>query len=338
MSENYEYVPAPATIADLPSICMESPSRSAAADSPPPARPSHGRHPERLTKQLAPPLGLPSLLDRRIMLPASGCHFLVQRAGGGGAPKGRGLMGFPPQMRQRLLTRFDQLLAEGKRILGTVEREDHPGVMTMSGNFVLDPPCTVFHLDEDSFHRWRANCSTLLCLVIPSGHTHRQFAMNVARYGPDLAFLRRSLATLAAIRDDLQAGLLDDVADQIQAEIASNYMGQAERLLVEGQPGRLDHVPAAVLAGAVLEKSLRDLCARQNPLVPIVNAKGDLLAMNALIDALRKAGMFNELKAKQLRAWADIRNKAAHGEFDAFARADVETMIQGVQQFLAENQ
>jgi len=43
----------------------------------------------------------------------------------------------------------------------------------------------------------------------------------------------------------------------------------------------------------------------------------------------------NELKAKQLRAWADIRNAAAHGEFDKFKRADVEGMIRGVSDFLA---
>ena len=51
---------------------------------------------------------------------------------------------------------------------------------------------------------------------------------------------------------------------------------------------------------------------------------------------LKKAGVFNELRAKQLRAWADVRNNAAHGEFDQFQRADVEQMIQGISNFLAD--
>ena len=57
--------------------------------------------------------------------------------------------------------------------------------------------------------------------------------------------------------------------------------------------------------------------------------------MNALIDELRKAGAFNEIQAKQLRGFADIRNAAAHGNFSEFTRAHVENMIQGVESFLA---
>lgn len=59
--------------------------------------------------------------------------------------------------------------------------------------------------------------------------------------------------------------------------------------------------------------------------------------MNPLIDDLKKAGVFNELKAKQLRSWADVRNKAAHGEFDQFNRTDVEQMMIGVTNFLADH-
>ena len=42
-----------------------------------------------------------------------------------------------------------------------------------------------------------------------------------------------------------------------EAEIAGNYMSQAEGLLKEGVPGKCDHVPAAVLSGAVLGSSSR---------------------------------------------------------------------------------
>ena len=58
--------------------------------------------------------------------------------------------------------------------------------------------------------------------------------------------------------------------------------------------------------------------------------------LNALIDNLKNAGLYNELKAKQLRAWADIRNAAAHGKFGDFNRKDMEEMLKGVQNFLAD--
>jgi len=112
-------------------------------------------------------------------------------------------------------------------------------------------------------------------------------------------------------------------------------MEQAEGLMSEGQPGRFDYVPAAVLSGAVLEKTLRSLCSKQSPPIAITSAKGVRLTLNPLIDELKKGGVFNELKAKQLRSWADIRNAAAHGEFEKFNRSDVDRMIQGVSDFLA---
>jgi uncharacterized protein YutE (UPF0331/DUF86 family) len=55
-----------------------------------------------------------------------------------------------------------------------------------------------------------------------------------------------------------------------------------------------------------------------------------------LIDDLKKAGVYNENKAKQLRAWAGTRNHAAHGEFGEFTRTDVEQMVAGINTFLAE--
>ena len=70
-------------------------------------------------------------------------------------------------------------------------------------------------------------------------------------------------------------------------------------------------------------------------LLQTVKSNGNKLTLNPLIDELKTAGVFNELIAKQLRAWADIRNAAAHGEFDRFSRSDVETMIKGIDSFLA---
>jgi uncharacterized protein YutE (UPF0331/DUF86 family) len=81
---------------------------------------------------------------------------------------------------------------------------------------------------------------------------------------------------------------------------------------------------------------LKKLCEEHKPPIATLDAKGDPKTLNPLIDDLKKAGVFNELKAKQLRSWAAIRNKAAHGEFDQFKRTDVEQMIEGVKNFLAD--
>jgi hypothetical protein len=148
--------------------------------------------------------------------------------------------------------------------------------------------------------------------------------------------LNRCVGILQSFCQSIEEGLLDDLFLRVESEIAADYMGQAEQLLKEGQSGKFDHVPAAVLSGAVLEKGLRTLCGQQQPPVLITDAKGDAKTLNPLIDDLKKANAFSELKAKQLRAWAGIRNAAAHGEFQAFTRNDVEQMVSGIQNFLAE--
>ena len=142
--------------------------------------------------------------------------------------------------------------------------------------------------------------------------------------------------TILALKGDYELGMLDSLIEMVEANVASDYLGQAEELLKEGQPGKYDHVPAAVLTGAILENALRILCGRQTPPVSTTLPNGSPKMLNLLIDDLKKANGFNELKAQQLRTWAAIRNAAAHGEFAKFDRKDVEQMLPGVQNFLAD--
>ncbi len=139
-----------------------------------------------------------------------------------------------------------------------------------------------------------------------------------------------------SLKRDYEAGRFDSLPELIATNVASDYLGQAEELLQEGQSGKYDHVPAAVLTGAVLENALRRICQRQNPAIAILKPNGEPKMLNGLIDDIKKANVFNEPKAKQLRAWTDIRNAAAHGEFQQFTRSDVELMLAGVQKFLVE--
>jgi len=136
------------------------------------------------------------------------------------------------------------------------------------------------------------------------------------------------------LRQDYDEGIFTDVAAAIEVEVVADYLTMAEQLFTD-EPGPHRHIPAAVLAGAVLEDGLRRLCQRQTPPVDTRKANGDPKTLNPLIDDLKGVGVFNELKAKQLRAWADIRNAAAHGEFDKFGVQDVEAMLKGVGDFLA---
>ena len=56
---------------------------------------------------------------------------------------------------------------------------------------------------------------------------------------------------------------------------------------------------------------------------------------NDMNDELAKAGAYNALKKKQITAWADLRNNAAHGNTTAYTAADVGTFLRDVSDFCA---
>ncbi|MEP1061830.1 MULTISPECIES: DUF4145 domain-containing protein [Cyanophyceae] len=189
-----------------------------------------------------------------------------------------------------------------------------------------------------NYDEWLLNVKSLLDQVIPLTSSHRKLIDENKSFGHAQTYTKARLSVLRAMRKDFELGFLgENLAAQIEAAVASDYLGQAENLLAEGQPGKYDHVPAAVLAGAVLEKALRTLCGNQQPPLLTIDDHGRLLTLNRLIPDLKKAGVYNELMAKQLLAWADIRNKAAHGEFDQFTREQVGLMVQGIGHFLAQH-
>lgn len=229
-------------------------------------------------------------------------------------------MNLPKAILTKTLARFDSLIAEGRNILDGAKVDGGIGMP-----------------DVANLIEWRTKAATLLNRVIPKSHVHRPAAEAVTQLQATHEALQGAVSLLRGIKDDLDKGFLDDLSACIEAEIAADYMGQAEHLLAEGHRGKFDHVPAAVLAGAVLEKALHTICGQQQPPLPLKGPNGKFKSLAPLIEDLKKSGVFNEAKAKQLRAWADLRNLAAHGEFGQFKRGDVEHMIAGINGFLADS-
>jgi len=240
------------------------------------------------------------------------------------------LMPFPPDLDATIRKRFDELVAEGAALIAAMRndaeaerRQAAQNGVTLFGEWVQRPT------------EYQAFRTKVLNLVEHLGVSSR-FAEDIRKGEGLVSDATKVLGILHGLADDYKIGFLEPVIRRLEAEIVGDYLGQAELLLKEGQPGKFDHVPAAVLLGAVLEQSLRTLCMRQIPALPIMKSTGEKIMLNGLIDDLKKAGVYNELKAKQLRAWADVRNAAAHGEFTKFTRADVGGMQQGLSNFLAD--
>jgi hypothetical protein len=250
----------------------------------------------------------------------------------------------PLELTRKHLAQFDKLIAQGESLyqqMRTIPGGYQESFISthydwLGGRGSRQRLPDRYELAPQPFIAWRTSCASLLDQILPANSVHRRDVECFRNTRIRPSDFDWGIGTLKALKADYEKGFLGDLIAQIEAEFAADYMGQAERLLSEGQSGKFDHVPGAVLAGAVLEKTLRDLCTRLNPAIPTVKDNGAPKGITSLIEDLKKAGAYNELKAKQLRSWADVRNSAAHGQFDQFERADVEQMLKGIRQFLNE--
>jgi len=135
----------------------------------------------------------------------------------------------------------------------------------------------------------------------------------------------RAQGVMRAAEDDLSAGALFQVRALIEAEVFDDFLEQAEALHKAGY-----YQPAAVVAGAVLEDGLRSLCTTNSITIP---SRPKLDTMNS---DLAKAGVYSKLVQKKITTLADLRNKAAHGQWDEFDAEDVKEMLAQVRRFMSD--
>jgi len=133
-----------------------------------------------------------------------------------------------------------------------------------------------------------------------------------------------------ALALDVENGYLHTYAELLHAELFSDFLEMAEHLL---QTGYKD--PAAVVAGSTLEGHLHQLCHGVG--VHSEDSSGRPIKADKLNADLTKAGSYSKLDQKNVTAWLDLRNKAAHGEYGAYEAAQVAIMISGVRDFIARN-
>lgn len=172
---------------------------------------------------------------------------------------------------------------------------------------------------------WKVKAKNLLGKACGQDSEHyNEFINNEATdpYATYLATLERLRAVFFAAKEDYEGGYLQSTRSLVQAEVFDTELDQATELLASGY-----RAAAAVIAGVVLETSLRELCDRNR----IGHAKLD--KMNA---DLAKEGVYNKLQQKRVTALADIRNSAAHGKPEEFTDLDVEDMIRDITRLVAE--
>lgn len=182
------------------------------------------------------------------------------------------------------------------------------------------------HVSIPATRGWGTSVLSLLRQAFGETSIHaKHFQTAFDKFGAHgyLSSFNSMFAIFEAAKEDYEGGYIFNLRGLVKAEVLSDALDQADELLRSGYKD-----PACVLIGVSLEIAVKDLSLRHS----VAIAKLDKMNVD-----LCKAGAYNMAKQKQITAWADLRNKAAHGDWTSYSEADVRDMHSGVQRFIADH-
>jgi hypothetical protein len=188
-------------------------------------------------------------------------------------------------------------------------------------------------------------CIAAIRRIAPPGSPYRERAeriweehggvgVNELRYGS--LKVRYTMITqvlvgqVAALRSAVDGGYLSEVSEFVDARTFGSMLELAEQILGLG-PKYKD--PAAVVVGVVLEEHLRKLAAKNG--IEVLDGEAKRLKADALNSGLLRARVYGQLDQKVVTGWLQLRNDAAHADWDKFTFEQVELMLPGVREFIA---
>ena len=214
---------------------------------------------------------------------------------------------------EEIKRRIDELLLQADELIKTKTTGKY-------GEFVDYPLRVEFIAASKSF----------LSSLLGKNSTYYEEFLSVEK-GSGSSGISACKSILTALKKEVEGGWLFTVKGLVSAEIFTDFLEMAEHLLKEGYKD-----PAAVMIGSVLEEHLRQLCQKNNVDTHIIKGADTVPkraeAMN--ID-LVKAKVYPLTDQKQVTAWLDLRNNAAHGKYLEYKKEQVDLMYQGVLNFIS---
>lgn len=208
--------------------------------------------------------------------------------------------------------RFAELQAKGEAVLASKVVD-----------FVTAEGKSHYKVPSSGYKEWATNVLNLLQRTFGESSIHyKNFAKHYDDFSGWMSEFDDSFGIFRAAREDYEQGYLFNIRTLAKAEVLADALTQAKELLASGYKD-----PACILARVALESALKDLAVRFNV------SEGKLDRMNA---ELTKAGAYNMAKQKQITAWAEIGNKAAHGDWTSYSDQDAANMVAGTESIVAD--
>jgi hypothetical protein len=189
------------------------------------------------------------------------------------------------------------------------------------------------NISYDTYARFRTAVLTVIDRVAgpdsiyakeASGFSIDKYALNNLVHIPFLAGI------VHALRDDVSRGFLTTARELIHGETFSDFLEMADFLLNEGYKDA-----SAIMGGGVLENHIHNLCIKHEIEITTIK-EGNLQQKktNRLNNDLASAGIYGKLDQKNVTAWLDLRNSAAHAKYDNYLKEQVALLLQGIRDFI----
>jgi hypothetical protein len=216
-------------------------------------------------------------------------------------------------LKQIALTQLDDVLAEWGRLKAACTEEDFSDLGDAEGT------------------RFVTRAWAVVQRFAPRDSPYVQQARDIVEQRGFVGYVARHIVgVVESVRVDVAAGFLGDLATLIHGEVFSDFLEMAQHLLEEKYKDA-----AAVIAGSSLEAQLRQLCARND--VAFTDTNGRPKKADQLNADLTRASIYSKLDQKNVTAWLDLRNKAAHGHYGDYEAQQVGLAIAGIRDFIVRN-
>ena len=141
------------------------------------------------------------------------------------------------------------------------------------------------------------------------------------------------IGVVDSLKVDVESDFLKSYEELIHGELFSDFIDMARHLSSEGYKD-----PAAVIAGSTLESHLKNLCIKFSIETTFEN-NGKKISKKAdrLNNELVKEGAYSKLDQKNITAWLDLRNNAAHGHYNEYTKEQVDLLIDNISNFIARH-
>ncbi len=186
-------------------------------------------------------------------------------------------------------------------------------------------------VNEEKFHDFRISALSFLSRVFGEVSTYYEsFRTEVIHHTASRT--RRGIGLLTAARRELQGDWLETTKGAISREILLDMLRLARMHYEQDNPWA-----AAIVAGAILEKELHNLClAKGIPLHNEIQGKAVPKKGLQLTGEAYKKKLCDRQDNKAIIAWFELCDNAAKGNHDSITSPQVQRMLNDMQAFLTK--